>query len=323
MAKDNASLSGKISQNNQNGDAAKMTPAAFEKNILDWFKVNGRRMVTFAGSEGDARRMMAGLFYLASRNPKILTCTTVSLGNCLMQSAMTRLFPGSGNECTYNPYWNNGARCNEAQFIPMYGGILKHAYNNPVVASINCDVVYTSDVFEYQKGTNAFLKHIPFEGPDDERGEIKLVYALAELRGGGKVFEVKNMKWIESIRAKSPSGHGDYSPWVHWFEDMCRKSILKYIGKYIPRSREMDLAIQVDNAIEQPDYAKDGKVPFSGDISGLAAESGMVIPTAGSDEPSSPEKGSDAPQLPGVSSGIVLDLTPAQQQELTALNNVD
>ena len=165
MARTNADLSAQIAEK-----GGRMTPLVFEKKMFDWFKTNGKRMATFAGSEEEAKQMLAGLFYAAARTPRLTECSTSSLGDCLMQSAQLKLYPGALQQCAYLPFNNNKKGCVEATFTPMYQGLVKLAYNTRQIKSIQAEVVYENDEFAYEKGTHKFLRHKPFLGADKDRG---------------------------------------------------------------------------------------------------------------------------------------------------------
>ncbi len=242
-------------------NGARMTPVSFEKKMVDWFKANGRRMATFAGSEEEAKQMLAGLFYAAARVPRLLECTTQSLGDCLMQSAQLGLYPGAMQQCAYLPFNDRKKGVTVAQFAPMYQGLVKLAFNTRQIRSIQSDVVYEGDEFEFEKGTNKYLRHKPFLGPDEERGKPIAVYCVIESLSGAQ-FEVKSTAWVEGIRKKSARGSSDDSPWNTNWEEMARKSIFKQARKWIPSDSKLAQAIEIDNSIERPDLQKPALLEF-------------------------------------------------------------
>lgn len=223
--------------------SGRMVPLAFEQHMVSWFKTNGKRLSTFAGSEAEARKIMAGLFYAASRVPKLMECSLESLGDCLMQSAQTGMYPGALHECAYLPFKGR------ATFVPMFGGLVKLAYGSGYVRDIQTDVVYDGDSFEYEKGTIPSVRHVPVLN-DRLRGDRKAVYCIVSTTTGGKVFDVKDMEWVEGIKARSPSARFDDSPWQNFYDEMAKKSILKSTLKLVPKSAKLQHAIDLDNEAE-------------------------------------------------------------------------
>lgn len=248
MATNNAALAQRIQE-------AKMVPGSFEKQMLVWYQANGKRLANFAGGEEQAQALMSGLFYSASRTPQLLECHPNSLGDCLMQSAQMGLYPGALQDCAYLPFRDNKAGIIRAQFVPQYQGLVKLAYNSGVVKMIRCDVVYDADDFEFEKGSNEFLRHKPFLGPDEERGDRHCVYALIKTTHD-QYFEVKSIGWVDSIRKRSKSGGSSSSPWSTDYDEMARKSILKYALKLVPKSPKLQRALDADNAEERPELDK-------------------------------------------------------------------
>lgn len=232
-------------------------PAIFERSMASWFKMNGKRLANFAGSDEQAKQYMSAMLYSASRNPRLMECSQASLGDCLMQSAQLGLFPGAMQEVAYLPFRVKGQM--QCTFVPMYPGLLRLAYNSGLVRDISTGVVYEKDTFDYTDGTEKHLVHKPYEGPEEERGARTHVWCVIHLRTGGSVIKVKNAAWLERRRALSPSGKYDSGPWLSSddnYDEMAQKSILKYALKQIPKTKELALAIDFDNKVERPELAK-------------------------------------------------------------------
>ncbi|RMD50745.1 hypothetical protein D6827_03435 [Candidatus Parcubacteria bacterium] len=227
---------------NQAGAPNKVS--SFDVQLRDWFKKHSRKMQTLAGSKEEANKIITSLIFVAQRNPKLMTCTMESIGECLMQSAQLKLYPGPLQECAYVPFGNR------ATFMPQYQGLCKLAYNSGVVRSIATEVVYANDLFEFELGTNAYLRHVPTLS--DNRGERIAAWCVVKTTHG-EVIIVKPISFIEGIRKRSPAGNKKDSPWNTSDDDydaMARKTVLKQALKTIPKSSDLAAAIQVDNAVE-------------------------------------------------------------------------
>ena len=247
MNEKNASLSDKLAQG-----GARMTPIAFENRITEGYKLNGKRLETLAGGKEEARKIVAGFMYAASRVPLLMECTESSLWDCMLQSAQLQLYPGALQQCAYLPFKNNKKGVREAQFVPMYQGLVKLAFNTGQVKSIQADVVYERDEFSFEKGTNKHLRHIPFLGSDADRGPARAVYCVVETTEGTH-FEVKSVDWVNGIMARSKAARAGDSPWDTDPDEMAKKSVFKHAAKWIPKSTRLAEAIEIDNTVERPD----------------------------------------------------------------------
>ena len=75
-------------------------------------------------------------------------------------------------------------------------------YRNENVQTIQAQVVYENDEFEYELGLDSKLRHIPALS---DRGEMKFVYALFKLQNGGYGFEVLSREAVvEHAQRYSP-----------------------------------------------------------------------------------------------------------------------
>lgn len=133
----------------------------------------------------------------------------------------------------------------QAQYMPMIGGILKKMRNSGEIASISANVVYDNDKFDYELGDYERIEHKPFLGT--ERGKPIAVYAIAKTKDGAIYREVMSVAEVEKVRNVSrASGNG---PWVQWWDEMARKTVIKRIAKRLPSSADVDALIDHDNEV--------------------------------------------------------------------------
>lgn len=245
MAKSNAELAQKISNN-----TGLKTITSWEAEFSSWLRTNQKRLQTLSGSKNEADRLTVTVLHVMSRQPALMECKFQSVMECLMHSASLRLFPGPMQECAYLPF--KGV----ATFVPMYPGLCKLAYNSGHVKDISYNVVYEADEFEWQEGTDAFLRFRPNLSLDDkDRG--KRLYAWSVVKTMlGTVITVKGENFIEGIRKRAPFGNDNRSPWKTDPDAMWIKTVVKQSLKTIPKSVELAHAIELDNASERPDLQK-------------------------------------------------------------------
>lgn len=132
---------------------------------------------------------------------------------------------------------------NTVQYMPMVGGILKKMRNSGEIASISAHVVYSLDHFDYSLGDDEQITHKPLLGGD--RGKAIAVYAIAKTKDGAIYREVMSVTEVEKVRAASRAGKS--GPWVQWWDEMARKTVIRRIAKRLPSSADIDAVIEADN----------------------------------------------------------------------------
>jgi recombination protein RecT len=137
----------------------------------------------------------------------------------------------------------DGGWTSVVQYMPMIGGILKKMRNSGELASINAHVVYDADLFEYELGDNEEIKHKPHLGPN--RGKPIAAYAIARTKDGSVWREVMGVEEIEKVRAVSRAKES--GPWVSFWDEMARKTVIRRLAKRLPSSADIDQVFDSDN----------------------------------------------------------------------------
>jgi recombination protein RecT len=182
-----------------------------------------------------------------SRQPDLLKCSHTSILRALMDAASMGIAPGGVMGRGYIvPRWNKMAKCLEASFDPGWRGLCDIAKRSGEVKQIDAKVVYEADVFEYEEGTEPRLRHVPSMRPD-ERGGIVAAYAIAKFANGERQIEVLTMSDLDKIRNSSAAKGG---PWADWPEEMCRKSAVRRLTKYLPYSPVLERALEHATDVE-------------------------------------------------------------------------
>lgn len=223
-------------------------------------------------------RILAMAMLAMRENPKLQECTLKSLFGAVIQCAKLGLEPNNGlGHCFILPFNATKKRqvdgrwleekTVEAQFILGYQGMLELIRRSKAVGRVWTRVVYENDHFRALQGTEERYEHEPlFRG---DRGEAVGVYACAELMGvittDGKPAiqpEYMTMAEVRRIRDLSPGFQAAIraaekfkralrpsdSPWVAHEDEMARKTVLRRLFKWLPRSAEMELAMALDEA---------------------------------------------------------------------------
>lgn len=182
-------------------------------------------------------------------NPELLQADRQSLYASCMKSAQDGLLP-DGREAALVVFNTNIAGkgkepkwVKKVQYMPMVGGILKKVRNSGELASLSPHEVYQNDVFEYwvdEKGEH--LKHIPLLSGD--RGNVVHVYVIASTKDGAVYIEVMSKTEIEKVREVSKAKNS--SPWMTWWGEMAKKTVIRRLAKRLPMSTDLDQAINSD-----------------------------------------------------------------------------
>jgi len=141
-----------------------------------------------------------------------------------------------------------------------YQGLLKLATDTGSVMWAKVELVYEQDEFDY-KGMNEMPFHKPRDPFKTTRGKLRGAFCAARLSNNELLIEMMGVDEIHKIREKSkaysrkkggkpaPSG-----PWVTWYEEMVKKTVMKRAYKSWPKSQRMAEAIDVLNHHEGIDF---------------------------------------------------------------------
>jgi recombination protein RecT len=175
-------------------------------------------------------------------NPELLDADRRSLLGAAMKAAQDGLLL-DGREAA--PVIFRTKEGPKVQYMPMVGGILKKIRNSGELASISAQVVYEKDHFDYELGDDEKIVHKPFLG--GERGKAVAVYAIAKTKDGAIYREVMSVTDVEKVRASSRAANA--GPWVQWWDEMAKKTVIRRIAKRLPSSADLEQVLQSDNEV--------------------------------------------------------------------------
>ncbi|MEI7474712.1 MAG: recombinase RecT [bacterium] len=217
----------------------------------------------------NAERMVRIALTTLRLNPKLMDCTPESFLGALFQSAQLGLEPNIEGQAYIIPYENskklNGkwVKVTEAQFQIGYKGYVELFYRHEKALSLDMQAIRKNDIFEYEYGTNAYIKHVP---KFTDRGEVIAYYVVAKLKDGGTLFKVMSKEeciahgqnhskcyvtktWNEETKrmekVKEPY-FTEHSPWAKDPDAMCLKTVLIQTMKLLPKSVEIQHALKMD-----------------------------------------------------------------------------
>ena len=193
-------------------------------------------------------------------NKTLQTVDPTSIRNAIVNVAMTGT--------TLNPAMA------QAYLVPRDGkccldfsfrGLLKIATDAGTVISVQANVVYDFDEFDYEEGTN---QHIHFKRslkpPDDFLKDptgtfwkhLVCVFSIATLHDGSKDYMILPSHYIEKVK-RSSKAKSEFAPWQTWPAEMARKTVIKYHYKTLPQTDRMSNAVNILNEHEGLDLEKE------------------------------------------------------------------
>lgn len=199
-----------------------------------------------------ADRMIRVVLTSVQKTPQLLDCTRESFIGAIVQAAQLGLEPdGLLGHAYLIPYKRN------CQLVIGYKGLLKLARQSGELSSLSAVAVYAKDKFEFTRGDDERIVHVPatipiVEGKPDlnwDPGPLTHVYAIARLKDGSVQREVMDVGEIEMIRRRSKaSGDG---PWVTDYVEMAKKTVLRRLCKLLPASVErLEKAVALDEQVD-------------------------------------------------------------------------
>lgn len=174
--------------------------------------------------------------------PGLLECTPQSVFAACLNCAKDGLLP-DGKEAALVKFRNkDGDVC---QYMPMVRGLIKLARQSGEVATLSAQVVYEKDEWHIDHASGERPRHLPYH--DGPPGKVRLAYAIATFKDG--TFQVEVMRRDEIEKVRNVSRAKNSGPWVDWFEEMARKTVLRRLMKYLSLSPEVQRAIEQDDKL--------------------------------------------------------------------------
>jgi recombination protein RecT len=191
-------------------------------------------------------RFMRVVLTAVNSSPDLLLADRRSLMESAMKAAQDGLLPDGrdGAFVVFNTKAPGGGWIKKVQWMPMIGGILKKIRNSGDLLSITAHIAHENDTFTYVLGDDEKIIHEPCVG---DRGKPRLAYAIAKTKDGGIYREIMNVAEIEAVRAVSRAKES--GPWVTWWTEMAKKTVLRRLSKRLPMSSDLDDLIRRDDEL--------------------------------------------------------------------------
>jgi recombination protein RecT len=190
---------------------------------------------------------VAMLYFM--RDEKLQDATPASFIQCLFDSVSAGI-PLDGKlghavvfNCKVKPakgpeYWEK-----RVKFMPDFKGIVSVARRTSQIADAQSGLVYSNDHWKHGRvGPELLLEHTPADG---DRGKLLGVYCILTFHDKPWSYEYMVDSEVQKVRASSKAK--DDGPWVNWYEQMARKTVLKRALKTYCDDPQLLAAMRADD----------------------------------------------------------------------------
>ena len=183
------------------------------------------------------KRVCAYMANAALKAPTLYNANKDSIIKVMLDCCAFGIEP-NGRDAYVLPYKSRYGT--QAQLIISYQGYITLAMKSERISSIRSELVCENDQFSWHNG---HIEHtIDWLKP---RGEMVAVYAVALWKDGHEDVAVLTKAECDATRARSRAK--DSGPWVTDYGEMCRKTSVRRLAKYLPLSPAAVAAIAADD----------------------------------------------------------------------------
>lgn len=209
--------------------------------LEDQLKPLAPRLAEVLGNRMPVERLIRTIVVSVERAPKLLDCDRQSLFNAAMSAAVLGLeVDGTTGQAFLIPYGS------KAQLVIGYKGFNTLGARSGY--TVTGAVVREGDEFDYQLGTQAYIRHRPV-GDSDKR--IVSAWAVASSLSLPPIISVLSIDEIMDVKAKSPGARKTDSPWNDpniGFPAMAEKTAKRRLARSMPLN-VFALAARMEEAV--------------------------------------------------------------------------
>lgn len=188
-----------------------------------------------------ADRLLSVAMVAVNKTPALLECHLPSVVSAVHHCVSLGFEPNNALGQAYIvPFKNSKANRKEAQVILGYKGLAALMRRSGDITFFDGQVVYDCDQFDFEYGTNEYLKHKPsLHRPSDAK--IIAAYSVARMKGSNEInFRVVGESYLESVYEDVKNKNFGNAPvWDKHPEPMRIKTAMRSHSKYLPLSIEM------------------------------------------------------------------------------------
>lgn len=213
-----------------------------KKTLDQYLTENKSKIISVIPKQVSSERMVRVIMNEIRRTPALQDCTPVSFLSSAMQCCQLGLEPGVLGQAYLIPYGN------ECQFMLGYKGMIELAMRSGDIVSIQPLPVHENDEFVIKYGLNPVCDLTPNR---KERGQFEGICTIIIFRNGTSRHEYMSSDEINKIRDTSRNyaswikrGRSGAKPiWEEHYIEMCKKTAIRRMFKYLPVSIELQEAL--------------------------------------------------------------------------------
>lgn len=177
---------------------------------------------------------------LCKQTPGLMKCDPLTIIGGLMTASQLGLELGPLQLAYLIPYGN------QAQFQIGYRGYIELGYRSGMLRDITAEAIHDNDDFKFDRASGEISHTWDLR---QERGAAYAWYAIANLKGGGRAFVVLTKGEVEGFRLRSKQPNGP--AWKNDYSAMAKKTCIRRLEPYMPKSSEMSQAFNMDGSISR------------------------------------------------------------------------
>ena len=252
----------------------------------------------------------------AAQNESLARCVKenpMSVISSIARSAQLGLFT-DGRKMALVPRKMKGVMtcCPEV----MYAGLLDLVRRMGDITTAKAEVVYRHEVeakaFDYQEGTDPWVKHKPIRHPgvDLKDEDVWYAYAWCRWRDGHVEARVISRQEIDQARAMSQA-KSEFSPWQTHFPQMAMKTAIKRMCRTLPMPDDVQQALADEDAKLAEAREAEAETVSSRPLAGIEdLIAANKAPASAAEVPGEPAAaGGGAPFVPRMVQGIPVAAT--------------
>lgn len=199
-----------------------------------------------------------------NKNPQLAKCEPRSVFASVIIASQLGLEPGIMGQAYLIPYKDHKAGKMICQFIPGWQGLVDLAQRSGR-SSVWTGAVFEGDDFDYEFGSDPFIKHKPRGARDPEK--LLYTYSVGWVKGADRpVLDVWTADQVWEHRDRfNKVGDRHYS--FNHPEMYARKIPLLQVLKYLPKSAELALGVDLEHAALENKQRLDIKEAIDGTFS--------------------------------------------------------
>tara|TARA_R110000824_G_scaffold75309_4_gene191220 strand:+ start:2449 stop:3645 length:1197 start_codon:yes stop_codon:yes gene_type:complete len=208
--------------------------------VDSWLDNSGPKLLELLPNNIDQQRFLRNISSQVKMNSAIKNCKPDTIINAIITATHLGLDIGLLGSAYIVPYGQ------QATLMIGYVGLIDLAHRSGTVKNIHSGVVRANDFYE-RTHDDFTHKYSAFDSVE-ARGPVVGAYCLVDLMNGGRQIETMSREDIEQVRSGSRSGNN--GPWVQYFEEMAKKSVIRRAMKKCKLSPEVQDKLQVADEAE-------------------------------------------------------------------------